>query len=96
MTPIANRPEDDPEVPLDGELARIFTLQTRLADNLRPFLHQGFRERVTAIWKPYLEIEGIDDRLVVTRRSWIKPTDLRQLLEQALSILDELSRAKRA
>ncbi len=94
MTPIVSRPEDDPEVPLDGEFARTFTMEAASADQLRPFLHQGFRERVTAIWKPYIEIEGIDDRLVVTRRSWIKPADLGQLLDQAIGIVDELSRGK--
>ena len=92
--PILSRPEDDPEVPLDGEFARMFMLQTRLADNLRPFIGPEFRERIAEIWKPHIEIEGLGDRLVVTRRSWIEPADLRQLLDQAISILDELSRAK--
>jgi hypothetical protein len=99
LTPLytVKRPEDDPEVPLDGKdkVARKFILETRSADGLRPFLNQGFRERVTAIWKPYFEIEGVGDRLVVTRRSWIAPADLGQLLDQAISILDELSMPKR-
>ena len=95
QTPILSRPgEDDPEVPLDGEFARMFMLQTKLADDVRPFLGPGFRERIAGIWKPHIEIEGLGDRLVVTRRSWIEPADLRQLLDQAINILDELSRAK--
>jgi hypothetical protein len=95
QTPILSRPgEDDPEVPLDGEFARMFMLQTRMADDVRPFLGPGFRERITAIWWPHIEIESLGDRLVVTRRQHIEPADLRQLLDQAISILDELSKVK--
>ena len=94
MPQILSRLEDDPEVPLDSEFERMFMLQNRLAGDLRPFLGPGFRERIAGIWKPHIEIEGLGDRLVVTRHSWIEPADLRQLLDQAISILDELSRAK--
>jgi hypothetical protein len=86
-----------PEVPLDGcgELARSFRLFTRTPDAVRPLLGPGLAERLLASWKPYLEIEGLGDRLAVTRRSWIEPKDVRTMLDQAAWILDDLARASR-
>jgi len=94
VSPVPHRPEDDPEVPLEGsELARSFTLFTASPDAVRPLLGPGPEERLESIWKPYLEIEGLGDLLAVTRRSWIEPKNFRTLLEQASWILDDLARA---
>jgi hypothetical protein len=94
LSPTPHRPEDDPMVPLaDSSLARHFVLYTRSPDAVRPLLGPGLEERLLACWKPYLEIEGLGDRLVVTRRSWIEPKEVRALLEQAGWILDDLRRA---
>jgi hypothetical protein len=95
LSPIVQRPDDDPEVPLDGcsELARDFVLFTRTPDVVLPLLGPALEQRLPAIRKPYLEIEGRRDLLAVTRRSWIEPNDARALLEQASWILDDLRRA---
>ena len=95
LSPIVHRPDDDPEVPLDGcsELERDFVLFTRTPDAVVPLLGPALQERLEAIWKPYLEIEGRGGLLAVTRRSWIEPNDARALLEQASWILDDLRRA---
>jgi len=95
LSPVPHRPEDDPEAPLQdsGELARRFRLFTASPDAVRPLLGPGLEERLLASWKPYLEIEGLGDRLAVTRRSWIEPKDVRTMLDQAGWILDDLQRA---
>ena len=94
LSPIPHRPDDDPEVPLDGSnLARRFRLFTGSPDAVRPLLGPGLEERLEAIWKPHLEIEGLGDRLAITRRSWIEPKDVRTMLDQAAGILDDLQRA---
>ena len=95
LSPIPHHPDDDPEVPLDGggELARRFRLFTASPDTVRPLLGPGIEERLLVCWKPYLEIEGLGDRLVVTRRTWIEPKDVRTMLDQAAWILDDLRRA---
>ena len=94
LSPIPHRPDDDPEVPLDGsDLARGFRLFTGSPDAVRPLLGPGLEERLDAIWKPYLETEGLGDRLAITRRSWIGPKDVRTMLDQAAGILDDLQRA---
>jgi hypothetical protein len=94
LSPIAHRPEDDPEVPLDvSDLARRFGPLTGSPDAVRPLLGPGLQERLNDIWKPYLEVEGLGDRLAATRRSWIEPNEVRAFLDQAAWILDELRRA---
>jgi hypothetical protein len=95
LSPIPHRPDDDPEVPLEGrgELASRFQLFTASPEAVRPLLGPGLEERLEAIWKPYLEIEGLGNRLAVTRRSWIEPKDVRTMLDQAAWILDDLKRA---
>ena len=95
LWPIVHRPDDDPEVPLDGcsELAPAFVLLTRTPDAVLALLGPALQERLPSIGKPYLEIEGRGDLLPVTRRSWIEPNDARALLDQASWILDDLRRA---
>ena len=95
LSPIVHRPDDDPEVPLDGcsELARAFVLFPRTPDAVLPLLGPGLQERLRLIQKPHLEIEGRGGLLPVTRRSWIEPNDARALLDQASWILDDLRRA---
>lgn len=95
LAPVVHRPDDDPQASLDacGELARDFVLFAKTPDDVRPLLGPALRERLPSIWKPFLEIEGRGDRLVVTRRSWIEPGDVRPLLDQAVWILDDLERA---
>ena len=95
QSPIVHRPEDDPEVPLEGagDLGQIFSLFTGSPDAVVPLLGPALQERLEAIWKPYLEIEGLANRLVVTRRSWVAPKQLRAWLEEASWILDDLARA---
>jgi len=94
LSPLPHRPEDHPEVPLEGsDLGSRFRLFTASPGAVRPLLGPGLQKRLEAIWKPYLEIEGLGDRLVVTRRSWIEPKELRTLLEEANWILDDLARA---
>lgn len=95
LSPVPHRQEDDPEVPFDGcgELAGRFRLFTASPEAVRPLLGPGLEERLLASWRPYLEIEGLGDRLAVTRRSWIEPKDVRTMLDQAAWILDDLRRA---
>ena len=95
LSPIPHRQDDDPEVPLDGraDLAGRFRLFTASPEAVRPLLGPGLEERLLASWKPYLEIEGLGDRLAVTRRAWIEPKDVRTMLDQAAWILDDLRRA---
>jgi len=50
---------------------------------------------MTALWKPHLEIEAVGGRLIVTRRSWLDPARLREFLDEAAGLLEDLSRASR-
>jgi len=58
-----------------------FALFTRTPDAVLPLLGPALEQRLPAIRKPYLEVEGRGDLLAVTRRSWIEPNHARALLE---------------